>query len=67
MESTRLIVGIITGAIGAGYFIYGKRQSRAIPMLSGAGLCAIPYFVDNIAILLLACVALIVAPFVIKV
>ena len=67
MDATRLFIGLITGSIGLGYFVYGKRQSRAIPFLSGAGLFIIPYCIDNVTILILACMALIVAPFVIKV
>jgi len=60
-----LIVGVIAGAIGMGYFIYGKRQTRIVPMVAGALLCVYPYFVDNLLWLSLIGLALVVAPFVI--
>ena len=59
-----LIVGVIAGAIGMGYFIYGKRQTRIVPMVAGALLCVYP-FVDNLLWLSLIGLALVVAPFVI--
>ena len=60
-----LVVGIIAGAIGAGYFIYGKRQQKFVPMISGVLLCVYPYFTDNLAWLLVVGALLIAAPFVI--
>ena len=60
-----LIVGVIAGAIGMGYFIYGKRQIRIVPMVAGALLCVYPYFVDNLLWLSLIGLVLVVAPFVI--
>jgi hypothetical protein len=29
------IIGIFAGAIGMGYFIYGKRQAKFAPMIAG--------------------------------
>ena len=60
-----LIVGVFAGAIGMGYFIYGKRQTRIVPMVAGALLCVYPYFVDNLLWLSLIGLVLVVAPFVI--
>jgi hypothetical protein len=58
-----LIVGIIAGAIGVGYFIYGKRQARFAPLLAGILLCIYPYFTDSLLWLSVIGVALVVAPF----
>jgi len=58
-----LIVGIIAGAIGVGYFIYGKRQARFAPLLAGMLLCIYPYFTDSLLWLSVIGVALVVAPF----
>ncbi len=66
MDTTTLMIGMIAGSFGMGYIVYGKKQARAIPLISGIGLCVIPYFVENITILILACLALIIAPFVIR-
>ena len=58
-----LIVGIIAGAIGVGYFIYGKRQAKFTPLLAGVLLCIYPYFTDSLLWLSVIGVALVVAPF----
>jgi hypothetical protein len=58
-----LVIGIFAGAIGAGYFIYGRRQAKFAPMLAGILLCVYPYFVDNLFWLSAIGIALIVAPF----
>ena len=60
-----LLVGVIAGAIGMGYFIYGKRQAKVVPMVAGALLCVYPYFVDSFLWLCLMGLPLIVAPFLI--
>jgi hypothetical protein len=42
------VVGSIAGAIGVGYFVYGKKQARTVPMVCGALLIAFPYFIENL-------------------
>ena len=60
-----LLVGVIAGAIGMGYFIYGKRQTKIVPMVAGALLCIYPYFIDSLLWLSLIGLLLIAAPFLI--
>jgi len=57
------IVGIIAGAFGVGYFIYGKRQTKVVPMLAGVLLCIYPYFTDNLFWLSAIGILLLVVPF----
>lgn len=59
-----LIVGLLASALGAGYFVYGKRQAKIAPMVAGALLCVYPYFVEGTLWLVLIGVALAAAPFV---
>jgi hypothetical protein len=59
------VFGIIAGAIGAGYFIYGKRQTKAVPMVAGVLLCIYPYFTDSVIWLSIIGVLLLAAPFLI--
>lgn len=66
VDSTSLFVGVVTGAIGAGYLFYGKKQARLLPAICGILLMAYPYFTDNIWILLIVGIALVAAPWVIK-
>lgn len=58
-----LIVGIIAGAFGVGYFVYGKRQTKIAPMLAGVLLCIYPYLTDNLFWLCVIGIVLLVAPF----
>jgi hypothetical protein len=58
-----LIVGLIAGAIGVGYFIYGKRQAKFTPLLAGVLLCIYPYFTDSLLWLSVIGLALVAAPF----
>jgi hypothetical protein len=46
-----LLWGLLFGSIGLGYFIYGKRQRAAVPLLCGIALMVFPYFVSNIVLL----------------
>ena len=65
MNATSLMIGIFTGAIGVGYFIYGKRQAKFVPLLAGMMLCVYPYFVDRVLWLVVVGLVLLAAPFVI--
>lgn len=58
-----LLVGVIAGAIGAGYFIYGKRQTKIVPMVAGVLLCVYPYFIDSLLWLSVVGLLLVAAPF----
>jgi hypothetical protein len=66
MDATLLFVWVVAGAFGMGYFVYGKKQAKAVPLAAGILLMVIPYFIGNFWIMLSACVLLIIAPFVIK-
>ena len=65
MNATSLMIGIFTGAIGVGYFMYGKRQAKFVPLIAGMMLCVYPYFVDGTIWLVLVGVVLMAAPFLI--
>ena len=65
MNPTSVIIGIFTGAIGVGYFMYGKRQTKFVPLLAGMALCVYPYFVDSALWLVVIGAVLLAAPFVI--
>ncbi|HKU87290.1 MAG TPA: amino acid transport protein [Casimicrobiaceae bacterium] len=63
MSPASLAIGILTGAIGLAYFVYGKRQARFAPLLAGLALCVYPYFVDSVPWSLMIGAALTAAPF----
>jgi hypothetical protein len=65
MTPATLAIGILTGAVGVGYFIYGKRQAKFAPLLAGMALCVYPYFVDSVLWLVVIGALLMAAPFLI--
>ncbi len=64
MGSTAAIVwNILFGAIGAGYFISGKRQHEGVPMICGFALTVFPYFVASAWALFIIGAILMAVPF----
>ena len=57
-----LVIGVFAGAIGMGYFIYGKRQAKFAPMITGVLLCIYPYFTASLLWLSVIGALLLVAP-----
>ena len=51
MDSQSIIWGLISGSIGLGYFVYGKKQRSVVPLVCGLGLMVFPYFVSNTVVL----------------
>ena len=47
MNEAGLLWGVLFSSIGVGYFIYGRRQGKTIPLLSGVVLMIYPYFMPN--------------------
>ena len=66
MDATTLFLGLILGSIGFGYFLYGKKQKKAIPLIAGIILSILPYFGLHIAITIVAGIALCALPFLMK-
>jgi hypothetical protein len=62
-----LMAGIVFGSFGMGYFVYGKKQKKIVPLLAGILLCVFPYFVSNILMAVLIGGMLMALPFLIKV
>jgi hypothetical protein len=67
MNVSTLIWGMIFGSIGLGFFLYGKKQTAIIPILSGIVLMVIPYFISNLYVLILTGITLVALPFFIKI
>jgi hypothetical protein len=67
MDTATLLVWVVTGAFGMGYFVYGRKQSRAVPLAAGIFLMIIPYFIADFWLMLSICAILIISPFIIKV
>lgn len=61
-----LIFGILFGAIGMGYIVYGRKQQHGVALLCGVVLCAFPYFLDNAYLISGIGIVLMVAPFLVR-
>jgi len=68
MESaSQLIWGVVFGAIGFGFFIYGKKQKAVIPLVTGIALFVFPYFISNVYIIVIVGAALVVLPYFVRI
>lgn len=63
---TTLMLSVLFGSIGIGYFIYGKKQQRLIPLMAGIGLCVLPYFVPNLYAVVIVGTILIAVPWLLR-
>lgn len=62
-----LLWGVVFGAIGFAFFIYGKKQRAIVPLVSGIALCVFPYFIANVYVLVLVGVALMAIPYFVRI
>ena len=63
MDIATLYWGLLFGSIGLGFFVYGKKQHKFVPLLSGLALMVFPYFVSSTLLLITVGVALSVLPY----
>ena len=47
LDTAWLFWGLVFSSIGFGYFLYGKKQGRAAPLICGIALMIYPYFISN--------------------
>jgi len=68
MESTSLLIwGMVFGAIGLGFFAYGKKQKAMAPMISGIALIVFPYFIANVYLLVIVGALLVALPYFVRI
>jgi hypothetical protein len=64
MDSESSIVwSMFFGAIGVGYCIYGRKQKRLVPFISGIALMVVPYFIDGAVAMVALCAAFMALPY----
>ena len=57
-----LFLGLLFGAVGSGYLVYGKRQQNALFLVVGVILIVYPYFIASAVFLVLIGLALAAIP-----
>lgn len=65
MSTTAICVNLLAGLVGTAYFMYGRKSCNIKVVCWGVALCIVPYFIGNTPLLIVACIAMAVAPFVI--
>lgn len=66
MTEAALLWGVLFSSIGVGYFIYGRRQGKTIPLLSGVALMVYPYFMPNAVALVIIGAIFVAVPYFIR-
>ena len=66
VDTATLVWGTLFGAIGTGYFIYGKRQHKFVPLLCGMALIGYTWAVSNPVEIVGIGAALMAVPFFIR-
>lgn len=64
--STQLLIAMILGSFGAGYFMYGRSQKLVVATLAGIALMVVPGFVSNPVGLTLLSLVLLVVPWFVR-
>lgn len=64
MNVNWLLLSMFYSTVGLGMFMYGKKAVRFVPLIAGILLMVVPYFIPSLIWMSLACVALMVSPFV---
>ncbi len=58
---------MVFGAIGLGFFTYGKRQKAVVPLFIGIALFMFPYFILNVYMLVIVGVILVGLPYFVRI
>ena len=61
-DADNMFISVIFGVIGTGYFVYGKKNARPVPLIFGMALCAFPYFISDTVAMLAVGGGLAIAP-----
>ena len=67
ITATSLFLGVLFGSIGLGFFIYGRKQRKVVPLLCGIVLMIVPYFIPNTLLLFAVGAVLVAIPYFIRI
>ena len=63
MNATQLFLGVIFSSIGLGYFMYGKKQKKTVPLVCGLVLMLFTYFIESNILITVIGVVLSILPY----
>ena len=67
MTAASLLWGLLFGSIGLGFFLYGRKQKRVVPLVCGLALMVFPYFVTGTILVVVVGIVLIAIPYFVRV
>ena len=67
MNEAWLVWGLLFGSIGLGFFVYGKKQKRIVPLACGLALMVFLYFVTNTLLLVSIGIVLVAVPYFVRI
>jgi hypothetical protein len=62
-----LLIAVLFGSVGLGYFVYGKKQNAIVPLLCGVVLMVFPYFVTNAILMIVVGLFFSALPYFVKI
>lgn len=66
MNEHALVLGVLLGAVGAGYLMYARRTRRVVPLCVGIGLIGMPWVIENPWLLLITGVGLLAVSYYVR-
>ena len=66
IDTSNLVASFFFGLVGLGMFLYGKKAGRMIPLGAGLVLMVVPYFLSNLAVLIVVGCVLMGVPWVVR-
>jgi hypothetical protein len=66
MDTASLLLIVLFGSIGIGFFMYGKKQRKVVPLLCGMSLVGFPIFAPNLGLLLSIGLVLVALPYFVR-
>ena len=67
LDPANLLASLMFGLVGTAYFLYGKKQSNIIVLVTGIALMVFPYFITELWKLIVIGIVLIFLPKFIKI
>lgn len=67
MTASSLLLGLLFGSVGLGFFIYGRKQRAVVPLICGFVLMVVPYFISNALVLFCIGAVLVAIPYFVRV
>lgn len=67
MNESWMLWGLLFGSIGLGFFVYGRKQRRVVPLVCGLALMIYPYFVSSTFLLVIVGIVLMAVPYFVRI